>query len=91
MNYLTNFFQDPVDRIKYYIQHRNQREEQILNTLASKSSDTWSAMDLVKVIYTETPENLHTAAAVNVTHHLNKLEKENKVKREGEDKFIILQ
>ena len=48
-------------------------------------------MDLVKVIYTETPENLHSAVAVNVTHHLNKLEKENKVKKEAEDKFIILQ
>ena len=48
-------------------------------------------MDLVKVIYTETPEKLHSAAAVNVTYHLNKLEKENKVKKEAEDKFIILQ
>ena len=48
-------------------------------------------MDLVKVIYTETPDNLHSAAAVNVTHHLNKMEKETKVKKEAEDKFIILQ
>ena len=77
--------------IYYIFKIGNKKEEQILKTLASISSDSWSAMDLVKVIYTETPDNLHSAAAVNVTHHLNKLEKETKVKKEAEDKFIILQ
>ena len=37
----------------------------------------------------ETPENLHVAAAGNVSHHLAKLLKEGKVIKE-EDKFEIV-
>lgn len=37
-------------------------------------------MDIVEQIYTSTPKHLWPAAAVNVSHHLTKLEKENKVK-----------
>ena len=37
----------------------------------------------------ETPENLHAAAAGNVSHHLAKLLKEGKVIKE-EDKFEIV-
>ena len=37
----------------------------------------------------ETPENLHAAAAGNVSHHLEKLLKEGKVRKE-EDKFEIV-
>lgn len=36
-------------------------------------------MDLVKIIYIETPEQLWRAAAHNVTQHLRKLEKEQKI------------
>lgn len=36
-------------------------------------------MNLVKVIYIETPEQLWRAAAHNVKQHLKKLEKEQKV------------
>lgn len=36
-------------------------------------------MDLVKIIYIETPEQLWAAAAHNVKQHLKKLEKDHKV------------
>ncbi|PSN46297.1 Beta-lactamase-like protein 2 [Blattella germanica] len=70
--------ENPAEKIKYYIKHRNQREQQILQVL-KKEARKMTEMDLVKIIYTETPEQLHQAAAVNVNHHLTKLLKENKV------------
>jgi endoribonuclease LACTB2 len=69
---------DPVERIEYYINHRNERERQILAAIVS-SSDPMSDMDIVKVVYTTTPRHLWPAAAVNVNQHLIKLKKEGKV------------
>ncbi|KAK2580046.1 hypothetical protein KPH14_012330 [Odynerus spinipes] len=72
--------ENPVPRIKHYIQHRQQREEQILNALKEHgNSSSMSEMDIVQIVYEETPKNLWLAAAVNVGHHLEKLLKENKV------------
>lgn len=78
-----------MEKIKYYISHRNQREEQILEALKN-SGKQLNEMDLVKIIYTETPEHLWPAAAYNVNHHLTKLTKENKIKClnvDGESKW----
>lgn len=47
-------------------------------------------MDLVRLIYKETPEHLWPAAAYNVNHHLTKLTRENKVKNikiDGENRW----
>ncbi|XP_035738349.1 beta-lactamase-like protein 2 homolog isoform X1 [Vespa mandarinia] len=80
---------DPVPRIEYYIQHRKQREEQILNVLKENSNSSFmSEMDIVQIIYKDTPKNLWPAAAHNVMHHLQKLLKETKVVgKEGEWKI----
>jgi len=67
---------DPIEKIEFYIKHRNQREEQILEVLNSNRNQTFTPMDVVKIIYKETPENLHAAAAKNVQHHIHKLIKE---------------
>ncbi|XP_039765124.1 beta-lactamase-like protein 2 homolog [Pararge aegeria] len=75
-----NVVEDPIDKIEYYIEHRNKREQQILDTLEKHAGKQLNEMDLVKIIYTETPEQLWPAAAYNVNHHLTKLTKENKVK-----------
>ncbi|XP_013200465.2 beta-lactamase-like protein 2 homolog [Amyelois transitella] len=72
--------EDPLQKIQYYIEHRNKREGQILEALKNNASKQLNEMDLVKIIYTETAEHLWPAAAYNVNHHLTKLTKENKVK-----------
>jgi len=81
---------NPMERIHYYISHRHKREQQILEVLNSKSGqlDVWTPMDIVKVVYTDTPESLHVAAAMNVKHHLTKLVKEGKVQRDGDNYFL---
>jgi len=38
-------------KIKYYINHRNKREEEILGVMKEKGT-VMSEMDLVKIIYT---------------------------------------
>ncbi|XP_070534533.1 endoribonuclease LACTB2-like [Ptychodera flava] len=75
-----------VPKLKYYIDHRNMREKQIIDTLQKNQSGFMTAMELVKNIYTDTPEHLHIGARNNVNHHLSKLEKEERVeKREDEE------
>lgn len=76
--------EDPVTKLLFYINHRNQREEQILEVLSTETQKFLTAMELVKAIYKETPEHLHLAAAYNVGHHLSKLLKEGKVVSQGE-------
>jgi len=43
---------DPKERIEFYIQHRKQREEQILRALQEKQGLKMAPMDIVKIIYT---------------------------------------
>lgn len=75
--------QKPREKIEYYIHHRNERENQILEVLQNNPKHLFSEMDVVKIVYTETPEKLLVAAAYNVNHHLIKLSKENRVKQIG--------
>ncbi|CAK1549640.1 unnamed protein product [Leptosia nina] len=88
-----NVVEDPMEKIQYYIAHRNQREEQILEALRNNADKQMNEMDLVKLIYKETPEHLWPAAAYNVNHHLTKLTKENKIKSisvDGESRWQII-
>ena len=59
------------------------REEQILACVKAASEGV-TAMDIVKIVYKETPEKLWKAAQVNVGHHLEKLLDEKQVIRLGE-------
>lgn len=70
---------DPIERIQYYIDHRNQREKQILDALLNDCTKSLTAMQIVAIVYTTTPRHLWPAAAVNVNQHLKKLLKEGKV------------
>ncbi|KYN15843.1 PREDICTED: endoribonuclease LACTB2 isoform X2 [Trachymyrmex cornetzi] len=76
---------DPMSQIQYYIKHRQQREEEILQMLQQQGNDkSMTEMDIVKLIYKGTPEKLWLAAAFTVGHHLRKLAKEGKVLQEEE-------
>lgn len=78
-------------RITEYIHHRQQREDQVLQVLRSpqttsggdasigSSTDPWTVMEIVKIIYKDVPENLHLPASGGIVQVLRKLEKEDKV------------
>jgi len=67
-----------VEKIQFYINHRNERERQILEALTG-SKEPLTDMGIVKIVYTTTPRHLYPAAAVNVHQHLIKLKKEGKI------------
>ncbi|KAJ9134728.1 Metallo-beta-lactamase superfamily protein [Pleurostoma richardsiae] len=82
---------DGPDRIRYYIRHRRQREEQLIQALQSPcieqeraegEGNSWAPIDLVRVIYQDVPENLHLAAQGGLVQILRKLEKEGKVSQD---------
>lgn len=62
-----------------YIDHRLERERQVLDALASGGM---KIEDIVARVYTDTPQHLHPVAAYSVLAHLEMLEAEEKVERE---------
>lgn len=80
-----NIVNDPMQKIEYYIKHRQQRENQILDCLQSHPDQAFTAMEIVEQVYVDTPKELYPAAAYNVHHHLTKLAKENKIIRVSTD------
>lgn len=71
----------PQEKIAWYLEHRLERERQVLHELAGGPRDV---MQIVRAIYAEYPENLHAAAAQSITAHLDKLEREGRVARDGD-------
>ncbi|ROT37900.1 metallo-beta-lactamase superfamily protein [Sodiomyces alkalinus F11] len=79
-------------RIEEYVRHRKEREDQVIRTLRSSKAahgtarphahlDGWTALELVKVIYKDVPEELHIPACGGVLQILEKLEREGGVAR----------
>ena len=70
--------EDGCEKIREYISHRMARETQVVECLKKKSL---TPIEIVRIIYASYPENLYEAATQSITHHLLKLEQENKVTR----------
>jgi glyoxylase-like metal-dependent hydrolase (beta-lactamase superfamily II) len=78
---------DAVAKLDEYLEHREQREEQVLAGLADGPR---TPEELVPDIYRGYPEELHPLAARSVLAHLLKLEGEGRVertKKDGEVRF----
>ncbi|CAK7272552.1 hypothetical protein SEPCBS57363_005189 [Sporothrix epigloea] len=83
-------------KIAEYIQHRQQREDQVTQLLLTSDKietpicptdcgkpTTWTAMELVEVIYADVRRDLYPAAERGIIQILEKLEGEGKVVRDG--------
>ncbi|EDV95316.1 beta-lactamase-like protein 2 homolog isoform X2 [Drosophila grimshawi] len=88
-----NVIDEPSVAIEYYIQHRTQREQQIMQFFMQRPGQRYQAIDVVRVVYKETPEHLWPAAAYNVGHHLSKLFKERKLllTEQDDEKYYVYQ
>jgi glyoxylase-like metal-dependent hydrolase (beta-lactamase superfamily II) len=73
---------NPEQLLRNYLAHRREREEQVLAALAAGDS---SADALVARIYAGLSPSLVSMARDSVTAHLVKLEREGRVRREGEN------
>ncbi|XP_063417460.1 endoribonuclease LACTB2-like [Mytilus trossulus] len=81
---------DPTDKLKEYIAHRMNREQQILHCM-KELNRPMTAEELVEKIYTDLNPMLKMAAANNVVHHLEKLVKDGFAEKiEEEDTRWIL-
>jgi len=69
-------------KLREYIDHRHEREQQVLEALDAGLA---SIEAIVKRVYAAYPEALHSAAAWTVTNQLLKLEREGRVGRDGEE------
>ena len=80
--------EDGPARIEEYIRHRAQREEEVLGVLRMEDGGK-TAMEVVKVVYRDVPENLHEPAEKGVVQVLKKLEREGRVASEGDERWRV--
>lgn len=71
--------ENPAEKIREYLEHRLERERQIITQLAGEPR---TVGQIVGVIYREYPSHLHQAAGQSVMAHLDKLEAEGRVSRD---------
>jgi glyoxylase-like metal-dependent hydrolase (beta-lactamase superfamily II) len=80
---------DPQARLRAYIEHRQQRELQLLSLLQERAQGD-NLLNIVKRIYTDTDPRLHRAAALSIKAHLLKLEREHRVVHLDEDRWKLI-
>lgn len=68
-----------IEKIKEYVNHRMERENQIVELLTNGTKESWTPTEIVEVLYKGYPESLHMHAARGIVLHLLKLQKDGKV------------
>jgi len=81
---------DPKAKITEYIEHRLQREQQVLMALEELPRGA-TIPQLVPFIYTDVDPQLYPIAARSVEAHLLKLEHEGLVEKLGEDGWALVE
>ena len=71
---------NPKERLNFLINHRLEREEQIISTIKGNSI---SALEITKIVYTEIDKSLMPAATRNVFAHLIDLKNKKQVQFQG--------
>ncbi|MBW2293580.1 MAG: MBL fold metallo-hydrolase, partial [Deltaproteobacteria bacterium] len=80
--------EDGPAKVREYIEHRLERERQIL---AALGDETRKVIEIVREVYAAYPEALYPAAGQSVTSHLQKLEVEGRVQREQDSSEGVLE
>lgn len=91
--------EDGPGKVREYIAHRQEREEQVLAVLraekgdgdGSEGSEGWRSMAMVRVIYSEYPENLHGPAEGSLLQVLRKMELDGRVRRCGDGSWKLVE
>lgn len=85
------YIENPKEKIREYVSHRLEREEQILS--AARDGIT-RVEEMVERIYTDVPRSLYPAAGQSVRAHLVKLEAERRMTRRvdagGEEHWAVV-
>lgn len=83
-------------KIREYISHRQEREDQVLAVLKSDrpeaeegDAEGWRSMAMVRIIYKEYPENLHGPAEGSLLQVLRKMEMDGRVRRCGDGSWKL--
>lgn len=79
---------DPQGKLSEYIAHRMLREQQVIEALQTLPRGT-AIPAMVERIYVDVDPKLHPVAARSVEAHLLKLEREGRVRREGEGWILL--
>lgn len=81
--------EDGPAKVLEYIQHRKERERQVLDVLAQTKEGGWTSMEVVKVIYKNYPESLWEPAEAGILQVLRKLKGEGKVTESEGGKWTL--
>lgn len=85
-------------KIREYIAHRQEREDQVLAVLkgeerpeGERDVEGWRSMAMVRIIYREYPENLHGPAEGSLLQVLRKMELDGRVRRCGDGSWRLVE